>query len=134
MERSNLQIVPAFRALALPLLGCLGALATAAARADAPKNDYPTTGRVEYVQGCLARSGGGLADLYKCACVIDRIADHLSWDDYVEASTFAKYSGLGGEAGGIFRDTDEARSKARAYRELEAQSWKACGMPRAPGP
>ncbi len=134
MERSRVQTAPAIRALARALIGALVVLGTAPARADSPKNDYPPVGRVEYVQSCLSRSGGALADLYKCACVIDRIADRLTWDEYVEASTFAKYSGLGGEAGGIFRDTEEARAKARGYRELEAQSWKACGMQRAPGP
>jgi len=97
------------------------------ARASPPVNDYPTSARVEYVQECMARSAQ-LADLYKCSCVIDQLADHLTYDEFVEASTFAHYSSLGGQGGGIFRDSKEARERAKLYRSLEAQAFKYCGL------
>jgi hypothetical protein len=99
-----------------------------AALADEARNDYPTVARVEYVQECIARNGGNLADLYKCSCVIDRFATALTYDEFVEASTFAKYSTLPGEGGGIFRDPDRARERAKTYRSLEAEAYRACGL------
>ena len=101
------------------------------AHSDPLPNDYPTTARVEFVQDCMGRHGGKLEDLYKCSCAIDRLAQKLTYDDYVEASTFAHYSTLPGEGGGIFRDPDTAKQKAKLYRTLEADAYKACGLPPA---
>lgn len=98
------------------------------AHSDPLANDYPTSARVEFVQDCMGRHGGKLEDLYKCSCVIDRMAQKLTYDEYVEASTFAHYSTLPGEGGGIFRDPDTAKQKAKLYRTLEAESFKACGL------
>lgn len=115
------------------LLSTLLALCLFAARAQGdappPRNDYPTLARVEYVQSCLSKTGETLAGLYKCACAIDRIAAKLTYDDYVEASTFAKYSGLGGPNAGIFRDTDQAKNLAKMYRTLEADAYRFCNLP-----
>jgi hypothetical protein len=60
--------------------------------------------------------------------VIDRIATKLSYDEYVEAATFAHYSTLPGEGGGIFRDSDEAKERAKLYRAVESDAYKSCGM------
>jgi hypothetical protein len=108
----------------------LGALCWCAlpAHSDPLPNDYPTVARVEFVQDCIGRHGGKLEDLYKCSCVIDRLAEKLTYDDYVEAATFAHYSTLPGEGGGIFRDPDTAKQKAKLYRTSEAAAYKACGL------
>ncbi len=94
-----------------------------------PAHDYPTVARVEYVNECIGKNGGKLAALYQCSCAIDRIANELAYDDYVEASTFAKYATLPGEAGGIFRDSEHARQMAKSFRDLEASALRGCGMP-----
>ena len=107
----------------------LGLVAATAARADAPAHDYPTIARVEYVQECMNRAGAHQGTMYQCACAIDRIADKLSYDDFVEASTFSKYATLPGEGGGIFRDTDEAKQKAKLFRTIESDAFKACNVP-----
>src|SRR4051794_24936023 len=72
-------------------------------------NDFPTLARVEYVQECINRTGGDRNHMYQCVCVVDRLAEAMSYDEFVEASTFARYSTLPGEGGGLFRDTDEAK-------------------------
>lgn len=112
------------------LSAALGALCWCAfpAQSDPLANDYPTSARVEFVQDCMGRHGGKLEDLYKCSCVIDRLAQKLTYDEYVEASTFAHYSTLPGEGGGIFRDPDTAKQKAKLYRTLEAESFRSCGL------
>jgi hypothetical protein len=98
------------------------------ARGDTPRNDYPTTARVEYVQECMTKNGGVLSDMYKCSCVIDRLAERLTYDEFVEAGTFARYSTLPGEAGGIFRDPDRARKDAKLFRTLETAAYRSCGL------
>ncbi len=99
-----------------------------AAGADSPLHDYPTVARVEFVQECIKEHGGKLQNLYQCSCAIDRIANALSYDDFVEASTYAKYSSLPGEGGGIFRDSEQARQMAKRYRETEAEAYRSCGL------
>ena len=111
-----------------------GFLLATTASADAPRNDtpannYPTLARVEYVQECINRNGGKQTNMYQCVCVVDRIADSMSYDEFVESSTFAKYSTLPGDGGGIFRDTDEAKQKARLFRATEANALRACNLP-----
>lgn len=110
------------------LLGTTWLFAAAAVGADAPVNDYPTVARVEFVQECIRSHGGKLENLYQCSCAIDRIANSLSYDEFVEVSTYAKYSSLPGEGGGIFRDSDQARQKAKRYRETEAEAYRSCGL------
>jgi hypothetical protein len=114
------------------LCACLLAFATAhAADPDAekaPLHNYPTVARLEYVNACMAKGSDKLAVMYQCACAIDRIADAMSYEDFVEASTYAKYATLPGEGGGIFRDSDRARQLAKRYRDLEGASLIACGM------
>ena len=108
---------------------CAAALLTSLPASGAPPgHDYPTQARVEFVNECIARHGDKLSRVYQCSCVIDRIADALSYDEFVEASAFAKYSGLAGERGGIFRDSDEAKAQAKRYRELEKKAYSDCGL------
>jgi hypothetical protein len=97
-------------------------------KSGAPRNDYPTSARVEYVQECVAKNGGEFANLYKCSCAIDRMAERFTYDDFVEAQTFAHYSTLGGEGGGIFRDPDHAKERAKLFRSVEADAYRACGL------
>lgn len=110
------------------LLGAAWLCASPAIGADSPVHDYPTVARVEFVQDCIARHGGKLENLYQCSCAIDRIANALSYDEFVEASTYAKYATLPGEGGGIFRDSDTAKQMAKRYRETEAEAYRSCGL------
>jgi hypothetical protein len=102
--------------------------ASGADTATAPAHDYPTVARVEYVNECIAKDGGQLAALYQCSCAIDRIANTLSYDDYVEESTYARYAALPGQGGAIFRDSEHARQLAKSFRDLESNSLRSCGI------
>jgi hypothetical protein len=94
-----------------------------------PANNYPTYARVQYVEECMRGShGGAMAGLYQCSCAIDHIAEHLTYDEFVEASTFAHNATLPGEGGGIFRDPDRAKQQAKLYRDLEAEAYRVCGL------
>jgi len=116
------------RAGAIFLGAALSAALISPAHGAPPAHDYPTQARVEYVMDCAARNGGKLSQVYQCSCVIDDIANTLAYDDFVEVSTFAHYATLPGEGGGIFRDSDEAKSKAKQFRELEKKAYRACGL------
>jgi hypothetical protein len=109
------------------VVACAGTIRTSAV-AEAPLHDYPTQARVEYVQECIVTHGNKLATLYQCSCAIDRIAAVLSYDDFIEASTFAKYATLPGEGGAIFRDSDRARERAKLYKQVEQDALTHCGI------
>jgi hypothetical protein len=116
--------------IALALL-CTSALYTfpLTALGDQDSNDYPTLARVEYVQECIVNAGGKLEHMYQCSCVIDEIAKQFTYDEYVEASTFARYATLPGERGGEFRDPERGREMAKRFKDVERQASKHCGVP-----
>lgn len=116
------------RMRAILLVTVLSAGLIAPAGAAPPAHNYPTQARVEYVNDCVAKNGGKLSQVYQCSCVIDDIANTLDYDSFVEVATFARYSALPGEGGGIFRDSDEAKAKAKQFRELEKNAYRACGL------
>lgn len=89
--------------------------------------DYPTQGRVEYVLTCLDENGHDFANVYKCSCVIDKMAAVLPYDDFVGEQTFARYATLGGEGGAEFR-VDHAKDESKAFRTLKANAYRACGL------
>jgi hypothetical protein len=105
------------------------ALSLAAMQATAA-NDYPTSGRVEFVLECMQRNAGKQEFVYKCACVIDEIAQKYSYDDFVEAATAARYQSLGGERGGLFRDPPQTRELAKRYMQVQGEAMKRCDVPR----
>lgn len=119
--------------LPVPLISmCIAVTCAAAepARDMAPVNNYPTLARVEYVNQCINNNGGKLAALYQCSCAIDRIANNLTYDDYVEVTTFVKNANMPGEGGGMFRDSERGRKLVKSYRELETESLRSCGVSR----
>lgn len=112
----------------MALAAALIAMATPTFASDEPANNFPTLARVEYVQECINRTGGSQNNMYQCVCVIDRIADSMSYDEFVESSTFARYSTLPGEGGALFRDTEDAKQKAKLFRDTEAKAFGACNL------
>ena len=123
------------RLLEIRWSAALALAAIGVCRADLPQaggpggHDFPTYARVEYVQECMMKSGTEIGYLYKCSCAIDRLAKDLTYDDFVEWGTFARNASLAGERAGVFRDSDEAREKAKQYKALEASAYKSCGLP-----
>ena len=93
-------------------------------------HDYPTVDRVEFVLECMQKNAGKQEFLYKCACVIDEIAKQYAYDDFVEASTAARFQSLGGERGGVFRDPPKTRDTAKRYMQVRSDAMKHCDVPR----
>jgi hypothetical protein len=110
-------------ALALSGAGAGTGLAQAVAA-----HDYPTVDRVEFVLECMQKNAGKQEFLYKCACVIDEIAQKFTYDDFVEASTAARFQSLGGERGGLFRDPPKTRETAKRYLQVQSDAMKRCDV------
>jgi len=118
------------------IAGCCIAAATPLAFAaghagggDAAGNthDYPTQVRVEYVLSCMDDNGHDFANVYKCSCVIDKMAAALPSNDYIEQATFARNASLGGEGGAEFR-MDRARAETKRFLTLQADAYRSCGI------
>jgi len=89
-------------------------------------DDYPTVDRVQYVLECMKTHDGKYEYIYKCSCAIDAIAASLPYKDYVEASSVARYSTMGGERMGVFRESDEMRALTKKWKSVEAEANKSC--------
>jgi hypothetical protein len=114
----------------MPLRASIAAAVFAVSASPAFAFDYPTADRVQFVLECMYRNGGSSVYVYKCSCVIDAIAQKFSYDDWVNASTIARYQTMPGEGMGLFRDAPEERAAAKRYRDAEGDAKKMCGVPK----
>jgi hypothetical protein len=97
------------------------------ASAVACANDFPTVDRVLYVQECMrAHPGPQFEMTNKCSCALDALAKDLKHDDYVTMSTISKAMSIGGERGGVMRDTQSLEAQAKRYRELQTKAKTGC--------
>ncbi len=93
----------------------------------AAANDFPTQARVEYVLRCMDSNGGQKYEiLYSCTCLIDKIADKIAYDEFVEAEVFVQLRRTPGERGGVFRDPDRASMLVSKINDLTEAGKKKC--------
>ena len=82
---------------------------------------------MEYVFRCMDSHGGQkYENLYSCVCMIDKIADKISYDEYVEGEVFAQLRSMPGEQGGVFRDPDRASLLVKKLSELTEVAENSC--------
>jgi hypothetical protein len=106
------------RRILLLILGCAQA---------AFANDFPTRARVEYVLDCMRESKAPQQEsMYKCSCAIDRIADKVDYNTWVDLSTVANGMTIAGERGGVMRDLKDGRKIIASFRELQEGAKKSC--------
>jgi len=90
-------------------------------------NDFPTQARVEYVLRCMDSNGGQKYEtLYSCTCIIDKIADEIAYDEFVEADVFVQLRRTPGERGGVFRDPERASLLVTKINDLTEDAEKSC--------
>ncbi len=100
----------------------------AAAASDAPRNDYPTATRADYVLGCMAANGNTREALLKCSCAIDTIAGLMPYSHYEKAETALSLQ-LGGGVGGrvgLFRDPPQIKAVIEELRRAQAEANLQC--------
>lgn len=54
------------------------------------------------------RGGQSYDTLYPCVCMIDRIAEEMTFAEFAEAQVFWQLRSTAGERGGLFRDPERA--------------------------
>lgn len=108
-------------------VACLAAFALAACCEPAFANEYPTAERVEFVLECMRDFPGPEFEMVnKCSCALDRLAEQLTYDQFVEASTVAKAVTIAGERGAALRDNADAQADARRFRGMYLQARQKC--------
>lgn len=115
----------AVRSARLPLflLAALGAGLPLSAAA----HDYPTLDRVRFVQECMREHPGPHFEMTnKCVCTIDKIAQELPHDQFVNGSTVLNANSIGGERGNTIRDTEVLQTEAKGFRAVLAKAKSAC--------
>jgi hypothetical protein len=90
-------------------------------------HDYPTADRVTYVEECMQQHPGSKYEmLNKCSCTLDRIARDVTHDDFVNMSTAANATSIGGERGSIIRDTKQLQDQIKRFKALQIAAKKSC--------
>ncbi|MEO0424591.1 MAG: hypothetical protein AAF184_19795 [Pseudomonadota bacterium] len=112
----------------------LGAALLTVAPAPAGANDFPTQTRVEYVLQCIKDYGGETyKNVYGCVCMIDKIAEQMSFADYDEGTTFGNMRTVPGERSGIFRDNARGRELGKTIEKVREDVADACLMSKPAG-
>jgi hypothetical protein len=113
---------------ALPRLLPLLALAAAALAAPgAQAHDYPTADRVVFVQACVRDHPGPHYEMInKCSCALDKLAEQLTHEQFVDMNTATNATSIGGERGSYIRDTDLLQQNIRKYRQMLAAAKTGC--------
>lgn len=105
----------------------LVAAVLAGTAAAAAANDFPTVERVLYVEDCMRDNPGPRFEMVnKCSCALDRMAEQVKYDDYVEMTTVVKAITIGGERGGELRDNETVKPHIARWRELQTKVKSAC--------
>lgn len=87
---------------AVSKISSLLAVMALAYTASATANDFPTVERVKFVQECMALKGGpSYVNMYGCSCVIDKIADKMTFEQFAYDDAFVRLRNMRGERGGI---------------------------------
>jgi hypothetical protein len=107
-----------------------GAAFAATPAAKAPSRSgagYPTVDRVLYVQDCVRDHPGPPFEMItKCSCAIDKMAEQVKFDDYVNMTTIVNAITIGGERGGELRDNETVKPQLARWRELQSKVQNAC--------
>jgi hypothetical protein len=90
-------------------------------------NDFTTLARVEYVFECLQDNPGPRHEMvYKCVCAIDRIAEQIPYDRWIDLDTFFKARPMAGERGAYVRERADIQAQIKSYNQVQARAKKAC--------
>ncbi|GBD43074.1 hypothetical protein HRbin40_00539 [bacterium HR40] len=104
------------------------ALMMVPAAAPAAPADYPTEALADYVLGCMAANGQTPDMLRRCSCSIDYIAEHLPYDQYVEAETVLRMrqEKSGRDQLVMFRSSAWAQEMVDRLRRVQVEADRKC--------
>ena len=90
--------------------------------------DFPTIDRFIYVNECMQNNGGSLDAMYKCACVMDQLADKLTYQQFQDGDVATHGANTMGERAALFRDPENIRNDAKVLATVKAEAAKTCGL------
>ncbi|MBV7298898.1 hypothetical protein [Enterovibrio paralichthyis] len=112
---------------AVSKISSLLAVMALAYSASATANDFPTVERVKFVQECMALKGGpSYVNMYGCSCVIDKIADKMTFEQFAYDDAFVRLRNMRGERGGYFRSSKDSRQARSELLGLREEAEKQC--------
>ena len=96
-------------------------------------NSFSTVTSVQYVQACILLNEGKMNTYevtYKCSCVIDKIADVFTQEEYEYVSTGFRYKNLPGDRGGVFRDNEDVSQGIGLFTKTQIEAYDSCRIRR----
>ncbi len=96
-------------------------------------NDFSTVVRVHYVQDCIALNQGKMniyEATHKCSCVVDKLAEVFTQNQFEDANAGFRFSNLPGDRGGVFRDDTDVQDGIALFKETHAAAYDSCRMRR----
>jgi hypothetical protein len=91
------------------------------------ENDYPTLDRVNYVLDCMDRHGGPkIETLTACSCEIDKVAEQMSYEHFIDANIYMQNKDTPGDKGGVFRDMAPGKDGYAALNKAREEAEKVC--------
>lgn len=96
--------------------------------ASAAPADFPTIDRIIYVNECMQNNGGSLDAMYKCSCVMDQLADKLTYQQFQDGDVATHGANTMGERASLFRDPENIRADAKLLATVRADAAKTCNF------
>jgi len=94
-------------------------------------NDFKTITRVHFVQDCIAANQGKMnayEATQKCSCVLDKLAEVFTEDEFEGMETGFRYRNLPGDRGGEFKDNADVNDGIALFKKMDAEAYKDCRM------
>ena len=93
--------------------------------------DYPTLERILFVDECVRAHPQRHRQemLYKCSCVLDKVAEEIPFSRYTELITSANAYAIAGERGSAVR-TELVMDQVKEFRSVMTEASNSCLMPK----
>ena len=106
----------------------LSALVFSSGSAIAKKriSDFPTQARVEYVLACIGGREVNSTELRECSCVVDIIAAHLSYEDFLRAKTLSAIQQTNAPNAEVYQTVTMTRRFLDRYLRAQASAELQC--------
>lgn len=93
--------------------------------------DYPTLERILFVDECVRAQPQRHRQemLYKCSCVLDKVAKEIPFSRYTELITSANAYAIAGERGSAVR-TELVMDQVKEFRSVMTEASNSCLMPK----
>ncbi len=89
-------------------------------------NDFPTGARAEYVISCLDSGVVTATTLRECSCVVDAIASHLSYEEFLRARALSTLQQANTPNSKVYQTVALARMFLDKYLRAQASAELKC--------